>query len=158
MAELKAAKTERKPRDMETRGVSERERAWEPPQVLPDPKPQDGYSFRWIRTSLMGNADNVNTSKRFREGWEPVRAEDHPELMLVSDQNSKFKENIEVGGLLLCKTSTENVKARNDYYNQMAQRQMDSVDQNYMRDNDPRMPKLNESRSRVSFGVGTKPE
>jgi hypothetical protein len=156
MADGKA--TERKPRETETRAASERERAWEPPQVLPDPKPQDGYAFRWIRTAILGNADNVNTSKRFREGWEPVRAEDHPELMLVSDQDSKFKGNIEVGGLLLCKTSEENVQVRNKYYNDMAQRQMESVDQNYMRENDPRMPKLNESRTRVSFGVGAKPE
>ena len=156
MADEKA--TERKPREIETRAVSERERAWEPPQVLPDPTPQDGYVFRWIRTSLMGAADNVNTSKRFREGWEPVRAEDHPELMIVSDQDSKFKGNIEVGELLLCKTSTENVNARNKYYNEMAQRQMDSVDQNYMRESDPRMPKLNESRTSISFGGGTKPK
>ena len=150
--------TERKPRSTETRAASEREHAWEPPQVLPDPTPQSGYIFRWIRTSLMGNADNVNVSKRFREGWEPVRAEDHPELMLVSDNDSKFKGNIEVGGILLCKSSEENVEARNNYYNEMAKRQMDSVDQNYMRENDPRMPKLNESRTRVSFGGGTKPE
>jgi hypothetical protein len=156
MADGKA--TERKPRETETRAATERERAWEPPQVLPDPKPQDGYAFRWIRTAILGNADNVNASKRFREGWEPVRAEDHPELMLVSDQDSKFKGNIEVGGLLLCKTSEENVQARNKYYNDMAQRQMESVDQNYMRESDPRMPKLNESRTRVSFGGGTKPE
>ena len=155
MADGKA--TERKPRDMETRDDSERVKSWEPPQVLPDPVPQDGYVFRWIRTSLMGNADNVNASKRFREGWEPVNAEDHPELMLTSDRNSEYKGNIEVGGLLLCKTSAENIAARSDYYEQLAQRQVDSVDQNYMRDNDPRMPKLNENRSRVTFGGGTKP-
>lgn len=158
MADLTAAKTERKPREIDTRESSEREKSWEPPQVLPDPTPQEGYVFRWIRTAILGNSDNVNTSKRFREGWEPVRAEDHPELMIVSDQDSKFKGNIEVGGLLLCKTSKENVQVRNEYYNDMAQRQMESVDQNYMRENDPRMPKLNESRSRISFGSGIKPE
>ena len=158
MADLKAAKTERKPRETETRESSTRPKTWEPPQVLPDPTPQEGYVFRWIRTSLMGNADNVNASKRFREGWEPVRAEDHPELMLVSDHDSKFKGNVEVGGLLLCKTTAENVLARNDYYNKMSQNQMDAVDQNYMRESDPRMPKLNESRTRVSFGSGVKPE
>jgi len=150
--------TERKPRETETRAASERSRAWEPPQVLPDPEPQDGYCFRWIRTAIMGSADNVNTSKRFREGWEPVRAEDHPELMLVSDKDSTFKGNVEVGGLLLCKTSKENIAARNEYYNSMAQRQMDSVDHNYMRESDPRMPKLNESSTRISFGGGVKPE
>ncbi len=156
MADGKA--TERKPRETETRASVEREKSWEPPQVLPDPTPQNGYVFRWIRTSLMGNADNVNTSKRFREGWEPVRAEDHPELMLETDRDSKFSGNIEVGGLLLCKTSKENVDARNKYYADMSQRQIDSVDHNYMRESDPRMPKLNESRTSVSFGGGIKPE
>jgi len=155
MADTQA--TERKPRDTETRAASEREKSWEPPQVLPDPTPQDGYVFRWIRTGILGTADNVNVSKRFREGWEPCRAEDHPELMLVSDRNSTFKGNIEIGGLLLCKTSTENVEARKKYYKDMSQKQMDSVDQNYMRESDPRMPKLNESSTRVTFGGGTKP-
>ena len=78
--------------------------------------------------------------------------------MLVSDKDSTFKGNIEVGGLLLCKTSAENIVARNKYYNEMAKRQMDSVDQNYMRESDPRMPKLNESSTRISFGGGVKPE
>ena len=151
------ANQERKPREMESREASERVATWEPPQVLPDPTPQDGYVFRWIRTSLMGNTDNVNASTRFREGWEPVRAEDHPELMLTSDHGSQYEGKVEVGGLLLCKTSAENVKARSRYYEDMAQSQVDSVDQNYMRESDPRMPKLNESRSRVSFGGGTKP-
>ena len=156
MADGKA--TERKPRETEIRAASEREKSWEPPQVLPDPTPQDGYVFRWIRTGILGTADNVNVSKRFREGWEPCRAEDHPELMLVSDRNSTFKGNIEIGGLLLCKTSTENVEARKKYYTEMSQKQLDSVDQNYMRESDPRMPKLNESSTRVTFGGGTKPK
>ena len=148
---------ERKPRTTETREASERPKSWSPPQVLPDPEPQDGYVFRWIRTSLMGASDNVNASKRFREGWEPVRAEDHPELMLTSDRNSEYEGNIEVGGLLLCKTSKENIEARTDYYEKLAKKQLDSVDQSYMRESDPRMPKLNENRSRVTFGGGSKP-
>lgn len=66
--------------------------------------------------------------------------------------------NIEVGGLLLCKTTIDNVDARNEYYAQAAARQVESVDNNYMRESDPRMPKLNESSSRVSFGSGRKPD
>lgn len=152
--------TERKPRQAEARETQVREKAWEPPQVLPDPEPQEGYVFRWIRTATLGQADNVNASKRFREGWEPVRAEDHPELMLQSDHDSKWASdgNIEVGGLLLCKTSVENVEARNQYYAAAAARQVESVDNNYMRESDPRMPKLNESSTRISFGQGRKPD
>ena len=158
MADVRA--TERKTRQADTRENQVRDKPWEPPQVLPDPEPQEGYVFRWIRTATLGNSDNVNTSKRFREGWEPVRAEDHPELMLQSDRDSRWggSGNVEVGGLLLCKTSVENVEARNDYYAQAAARQVESVDNNYMRESDPRMPKLNESSSRTSFGRGKKPD
>ena len=151
------AGSERKPRQTQTRETEVREKSWEPPQVLPDPTPQEGYVFRWIRTATLGAADNVNASKRFREGWEPVKAEDQPELMIQSDHNSQWAGNIEVGGLLLCKTSAENVDARNEYYENAALRQVESVDNNFMRESDPRMPKLNESTTRVQFGSGVKP-
>ncbi len=108
MADIAA--DERTPRETDSREAGEREKSWEPPQVLPDPAPQDGWVFRWIRTSIMGNQDNVNASKRFREGWEPVRAEDHPEMMMASDRGSDYAGNIEVGGLLLCKTSDKTLR------------------------------------------------
>ena len=152
MADIAA--DERTPREAESREVDERTKSWEPPQVLPDPAPQDGWVFRWIRTSIMGNQDNVNVSKRFREGWEPVRAEDHPEMMMASDRGSDYLGNIEVGGLLLCKTSEENFKLRSEYYANLAHQQNESVNRNYMREDDPRMPKLNDSTTRVSFGGG----
>jgi len=89
----------------------------------------------------------------FREGWEPVRAEDHPELMLESDMGSKFKGNIEVGGLLLCKAPEEKMKARSKHFQEVAANQMESVDNNYLRENDPRMPLLDPERStRTTFG------
>ena len=152
MADIAA--DERTPREAESREADERTKSWEPPQVLPDPAPQDGWVFRWIRTSIMGNQDNVNVSKRFREGWEPVRAEDHPEMMMASDRGSDYVGNIEVGGLLLCKTSEGNFNARSEYYAKLAHQQNESVNRNFMREDDPRMPKLNESTTRVSFGGG----
>jgi hypothetical protein len=102
---------------------------------------------------MIGNADSTNVSRQFREGYVPVRAEDHPELMLEADQNSRFKGNVEVGGLLLCKIPTEVAQQRAAYYQNLAQQQMTSVDNNFMRENDPRMPLLAPERtSRVSFG------
>jgi|TARA_R100001129_G_C5116566_1_gene188755 hypothetical protein len=89
----------------------------------------------------------------FREGWEPVRAEDHPELMLESDIGSQFKGNIEVGGLLLCKAPEELMAARTKHFQDIASNQMSSVDNNYLRESDPRMPMLNPERStRTTFG------
>lgn len=81
----------------------------------------------------MGESDNRNVSSRFREGYVLVRAEDHKDLQILTDKGSEFADNIEVGGLVLCKTSVENKEAREEYYGQKAQTQMDSVDNNLMR-------------------------
>jgi len=109
--------------------------------------------FRWVRTSTLGHADNTNVSQKFREGWVPVKAEDHPELEVMSDIDSRFQGNIEIGGLLLCKQPEANAEAREAHYQQVADSQMESVDNNFLKQNDPRMPVLNPERStRTTFG------
>ena len=65
---------------------------------------------------------------------------DHPNLQVVSDIDSRFTDNIEVGGLLLCQNTTENVQARRDAQLLQAESQMDAVDNSYLRNSDPRMP------------------
>ena len=62
---------------------------------------------------------------------------------------------IEIGGLVLCKSTVENAVARKKYYEEQTQAQTQAVDQNFMRENDPRMPLFKESKSRVSFGSGS---
>ena len=141
-------------RELESRDTTQRKAAWTPPETLPSPKPQPGWVFRWIRTSLMGQADPTNTSAKFREGWTAVKATDHPELMLSADQNSRFKDNIEIGGLLLCKAPEEMVQQRREYYDRMNKSQMESVDNNFMKSNDERMPLFSEKRTTTSFGKG----
>jgi len=98
----------------------------------------------------LGQGVPQNVSKKTREGWEPVRAVDHPELMLAANKNG----NVEMGGLLLCKMPAELAESRNDYYNKQAQSQMESVDNNFMRNNDPRMPLFSEKKSSTTRGVG----
>ena len=154
MAENKLAET-RTGRDLQTRANDERPRSWAPPTLLPDPTPEAGYTYRWIRVSTLGQADPRNVSSKIREGWEPVRAVDHPEIsMYLDNDNARFKDNVVVGGLLLCKTPTEMVDQRNAYYQQQADAQMRSVDNNFMRENDPRMPLFSERKTSVSFGRG----
>jgi hypothetical protein len=149
------AEASRTLRDKETREAEKREQSWKPSSLLPVPLPQPGYAFRWIRTSSFGTPDNKNVSSRIREGWEPVKAADHPELQIMSDRDSRFPDGVEVGGLLLCKTAVENVTARTKYYEKRAADQMSSVDNNYLRENDPRMPLLRpERKSRTTFGSG----
>ena len=142
-------------RETDNRATSERPNSWRPPELLPEPDKQAGYKYRWIRVSMLGAADPRNISSKIREGWEPVRAEEQPRFKLLIDPNSRYPDNIEIGGLLLCKTPEEFVKQRAEYYAQQTQAQTDAVDNNLMRQSDSRMPIFKESKSSTSFGKGT---
>ena len=145
--------SDRTPRHTETREKTERKKGWVRPSVLPTPDPREGLTFRWVRTSTLGNNDNTNVSSRFRQGYTPVKAKDFPELQVVSDFDSRFKDNIEVGGLLLCSIPTEIVEERIEGQLEMARNAQEAVDRNFMRENDSRMPVLAPERStRTSFG------
>jgi hypothetical protein len=122
-----------------------------PSSILPDPTPEPGYVYRWIATHIMGQSDPTNVSKKMREGWVPVKAVDHPELMLEGNDKTG---NVEIGGLMLCKQPTEQARARDEYFAKQAQDQMDSVDNHFMRNNDPRMPLFSDRKSTVSRGAG----
>ena len=146
--------TKKLDRESETRATNERPQQWAPAELLPEPDKQAGYAYRWIRTSTLNQADPRNLSGKLREGWEPVALEEQPKFQLLVDPNSRFKDNIEIGGLLLCKTPEEFVEQRNKHYRIQAESQMDAVDNNLMRQNDPRMPLFNEKKSTVTFGKG----
>ena len=146
---------DRKNRDLTTREKSARA-VYVPPTNLPDPTPEPGYVYRWVATHVLGQSEVTNVSRRMREGWEPVKAEDHPELMMMGNEKTG---NVEIGGLMLCKMSAEKAKARDAYYDTQAQNQMDSVDNSFMRQNDPRMPLFSDRKStstRGGFGSGSK--
>ncbi len=142
-------------REVETRDKTTRKRHWQRPETLPSPEPEEGYAFRWIRVSSRGNVDATNVSSKLREGWEPVKAVDHPEITLVDIEQERFKDNVVIGGLLLCKAPVELVEERNEYYETQTNSQMQSVDNNLMRESDPRMPIFNDRKTKISFGNGT---
>lgn len=142
-------------RDMQTRELTERPKQWAPPELLPEPDKQAGFAYRWIRVSTLGTADPRNLSAKLREGWEPVTIEEQPKFQLLVDPNSRFKDSIEIGGLLLCKTPIEFVEQRNAHYAKQTTAQTDAVDNTLMRQSDARMPLFNERKSSSSFGKGS---
>jgi len=146
--------TNRLERELETRAMQERPKQWTPPELLPEPDKQPGFRYRWIRTSILGKTDARNVSAKIREGWEPVKIEEQPKFQLLVDPDSRFKDNVEIGGLLLCKTPEELVEQRNDYYQKQAEDQIQSVDNSLMKQSDPRMPLFKERKSTTSFGKG----
>lgn len=137
-------------REAEKRQVNK----WQPPQLLPDPHPEPGYVFRWVRVSTMGVDDSMNVSGKLREGYEPVRAADHPEVQIPGASDGRYKDCIVVGGLMLCKIPQEMAEQRDAYYREQAKNQMVSVDNNLMRQNDARMPLFKERQTEVAFGKG----
>ena len=140
---------ERTPRNLQTR-ESKARTVYVPASTLPTPDPRPGLKFRWVATQLLGQSHASNVSKKMREGWEPVRAEDYPELLLQGNTNG----NVEIGGLMLCSMPEELAQSRNEYYNRQATAQMESVDNNFLRSSYARMPLFSEKKSSVTKGVG----
>ena len=142
-------------REQDTRVKAERPKQWMPPQLLPNPDPEPGYGYRWIRVSTLGTDDPMNISSKLREGWEPVKASEHPEIQLMGGGKNRYPDSIEIGGLLLCKTPIEFAEQRDAFYRQQADGQMNSVDNNFMRESDPRAPLFRERQTKVTFGRGS---
>ena len=141
-------------RELESRTQSERPKSWQPASALPEPDKEPGYAYRWIRVSNLNVADPSNVSAKMREGWEPVKSEEQPKFQMMVDPNSRFKNNIEVGGLLLCKIPEEFMAQRSEYFAKKNRDQIESVDNNFMRENNPKMPLFSERKSSSSFGKG----
>ena len=143
-------------RELEDRKSTQmRQEAWRPPETLPMPNERPGWKHRYIRISMMGQADPSNISSKLREGYEPCKAEDYPELMMHATTEGRFKGGIEVGGLLLCRIPEEFLRQREAYYANQNKAQMDSVDNSFLRENDPRMQKFAERSTKVTFGSGS---
>jgi hypothetical protein len=149
------AEQNRLTRELESRALTERPKRWMPPELLPEPDKQAGYDYRWIRVSMLGKQDGRNVSTKLREGWEPVKLQEQPQFKLLTDPTTRFEDGIEIGGLLLCKTPEEFVEQRKDYYANQNKLQAEAVDNNLMRQSDPRMPIFKERKSSTSFGTGT---
>jgi hypothetical protein len=152
MEELNEVDVARAPR--QSREQEERPKVWQPASTLPEPEKQPGFTYRWVRVSTLGVNDARNISAALREGWEPVSIEEQPQFKFMVDPDSRFKDNIEVAGLLLCKIPTEFMDQRRKHFEEKTEAQNESVDNNFMRENDPRMPLFTERKSKTSFGSG----
>ncbi len=142
-------------RELESREIQERPKQWARAELLPEPDKLPGMAYRWIRVAINDKADPRNITAMRREGWEPVPIEEQPDMQLLVDPESRFKHNIEIGGLLLCKAPKDYMQGRVKHFGHVTQQQADAVDNSLMRQSDPRMPLFNERKSSTSFGKGT---
>ena len=66
-------------RESESHDKNSRRQPWRPVRKLETPPPPEGYEYRWIRESMLGQEDRANVARRVREGWELVRGSDLPD-------------------------------------------------------------------------------
>ena len=143
---------DRTPRETQTRQSQER-KVWRPGTALEAPEPPLGFRHRWIRESVMEYDDKTNVHKRRQEGYDLVRAEEYPEYTGPVVDEGRNAGIIGVGGLVLARIPEELAEQRNQHYQNTTQNQMDAVDRDWMRENNPAMPKMAPQRkSSVSFG------
>ena len=146
-------------RSADTREKTQRKRVWQRPSSLDAPPAPDGYIHRWIRAEVQGFQDTKNVINRLREGYELVRADEHPDWHLPTIEDGKHAGVIGVGGLLLARIPEELIAQRNAYYAGLTQDQITAVDNDLMKDAHPSMPiSKPERQSRVTFGGSQKTE
>ena len=160
MTANKTDQTDRTSRSANNREKESRRTPWQPPSALDAPPAPQGFKHRWVRESILGQDDRTNMSKRVREGFEPVRAEEFPEFEAPVIDNGRYKGIIGVGGLILARIPEEIANERNDYYKTQTADQMLAVDSDLMRESNPMMPMSQPNRkSNITFGSGSgKPE
>ncbi len=146
-------------RSADTRAKEDRPKVWKMPSALELPEEaikaaeSQGITYRWIREAILGQDDKTNVSKRFREGFEPVRPNELPgfhDLPTVDD--GRHAGVIGVGGLILCKIDKTIADQRNDFFEQQTQNQMTAVENDLMREENPSMPISSKMSSKVTFG------
>ena len=144
-------------RALDSRATSYRPTSWQAPEALPMPDERPGWKHRYVRLSTLGAADPSNISSKLREGYEPCKAEEYPELMMHAAIEGRFKGGIEIGGLLLCRIPAEFMAQRAQHFEDKNKMQMDSVDNNFLRERDARsnMALFADKKSNVTFGSGS---
>jgi hypothetical protein len=146
-------------REATTREIEE-EYVFEEPDALTIPDSvqarfdNEEMSLRWIRISVKGVDDIMNVGKKQQEGWIFVTPDEVPEMAITSfvREEGRYLGAVCRGDLALAKKPTVKVKARQKFYENKANEQMDAVNAQLMKSSDSRMPITNTSKSVTTRG------
>ena len=114
---------------------------WRPSNLLEAPEPRPGYAQRWVATMVLGQETPTNVAKRLREGWAPrdvktIKNDQH----FPTIEHGKFAGHIGIEGMVLCEMPQEMLNQRNDYYAQMTENLMRSVENDMNKVESPGQP------------------
>ena len=146
----------RQSRESEAHDNKTRRKPWRPVRRLETPPAPDGYVYRWIRESMLGQEDRSNMSISLREGWELVKGADLPdEWQLPTMDEGRHSGVVYNEGLILAKIPQETVNERNAHYEAVNQNAKDALDNTMFSESskDSRYVKYDPQRStQVTFG------
>jgi hypothetical protein len=154
VTEASVPKLRRESRASTTREKVARRKPWAPPSKLDAPPAPEGYKHRWIRRETMGFDDRMNITSKLREGYELVRADEHPDFTSASLEDGRHAGVISVGALVLARIPEETAQERNAYYQNRARDQQRAIDTELLKSNAHDSMRINapERRSRTTFG------
>ena len=114
---------------------------WRPSNLLEAPEPRPGYAQRWVATMVLGQETPTNVAKRLREGWVPRDVKSIPDGQhFPTIEHGKFAGHIGIEGMVLCEMPQEMLDQRNDYYAQMTENLMRSVENDMNKVEKPGQP------------------
>jgi hypothetical protein len=121
---------------------------------LDAPPAPPGYKHRWIRTAAGNQEDRTNVAGKLREGYEFVRADEHPDFAAPVAEDGRHAGVISVGNLVLARIPDETVEERNEYYQSRASDLQRAVDNDMLKANQHDTMRIHnpERSSRTSFG------
>ena len=124
---------------------------WRPSNLLEAPEPRPGFAQRWVATMVLGQETPTNVAKRLREGWVPRDPKTVKELdTFPTIEHGRFAGHIGIEGMVLCEMPTKMVKQRNEYYANMTDNLMRSVENDMNRAETPGQPIQRSFKTRVS--------
>ena len=81
-------------RESDSRESTTRKKTWTLPSSLDAPPAPEGFVHRWIRAEVAGFEDTGNVSKKLREGYEFVRADEYKDSVDAMKYPVIAKDNI----------------------------------------------------------------
>jgi len=156
MEEMERMDTARNTRESETHDKEARRKPWRPVRKLETPPAPDGYEYRWIRESYLGQEDANNISYRLREGWEFVQGSELPKgFAFATKEKGRLAGVVHNEGLVLAKIPLETIQERRSHYEDATQKANEALDNNMFNDSakDGRYVKYDAKReTQVTFG------
>jgi hypothetical protein len=153
MSDINVPKLNRNNREEVSREKTARRKPWAPPSRLDAPPAPPGFKHRWIRAEAGGQEDRINVAAKLREGYELVRADEHPDFQSPTVEDGRHAGVLSVGGLLLARIPEETAQERNAYYASRTHDQLQSVDNEMLKSNSHTTMKITnpQRQTQVSF-------